>query len=77
MMLQPNAITPTIVQVVEPPTQDVSVVDVVFDALSLTGVITIIAILAGVAFGAALIYYKRRRDEMADQGSTRLNLSSH
>lgn len=77
MLLQPGAITPTIVQIVTPPTQDVSVADVVLDALSLTGAITAGAILAGLVFGAVLIYFKRRREE-ADAGQgTRLNLSSH
>lgn len=77
MLLQPGAITPTLVEVVAPPTQNVSVADVILDSLSLTGVITAGAILAGLAFGAALIYFRRRGEETDAGQDTRLNLSSH
>lgn len=77
MILQPNTITPTIVQIVAPPTEDVSVADVIVDALSLTGVIAAVAILVGLAFGVALIYAKRRHEDRSGNRNAQLNLSSH
>jgi hypothetical protein len=79
MLFQPQAITPVIIKVVPPPTQEVSIVSVVLGALGLTGLIAIAAVFAGILFGIALILVKRwkeRRNPDADTLGTRLDLSS-
>ncbi len=79
-MMQPQAITPTIVQIVPPPTQEVGVLDVLVGSLGLTGVIVLGSIVFGAILGAGLISYKKWRGGMSDGGSdsdqTRLDLSS-
>lgn len=80
MLFQPQSVTPVIIKVVPPPTEEMSVVTVIVDALGLTGLIAIAAMLVGVVFGMCLIFFKRWRDERSpDAGSsgTRLDLSSH
>lgn len=79
MFLQPKPFTPVIIKIVPPPTPDVSVVNVVIDALGLTGVIAIGALVTGVIFGILLIVFKRWRERVAPSSSTsatRLDLSS-
>jgi hypothetical protein len=79
MLFQPQAITPVIIKVVPPPTQEVSIVSVILGALGLTGLIAIAAIFTGIVFGIALILFKRwraRRHPDADTLGTRLDLSS-
>jgi hypothetical protein len=80
MLVQPQAITPVIVQQVPPPTQEVSVVDVIVGAMGLTGLFAIGAVIAGIAFGILLIRFKRWRERSApsnEPSATRLDLSSH
>lgn len=79
MLFQPQPITPVIIKVVPPPTQEVSIVSVIVGALGLTGLIAIAAIVVGVLFGIALILFKRwreRRHPDEDTLGTRLDLSS-
>jgi hypothetical protein len=79
MLFQPGPITPVIIRVVPPPTADVSVVNILVDALGLVGLITIAALVTGVAFGMGLIWYKRWRERIAPDRtdtSTRLDLSA-
>ena len=79
MLFQPRPITPVIIKVVPPPTPEVSVVNVLIDALGLIGLITIAAILVGIVLGVLLILYKRWRDKDMPGGETagiRLDLSS-
>jgi len=79
-MIQLQPITPTIVKIVPPPTQEVGVLDVLVGSLGLTGVIALGSIVLGAVLGALIIGYKTRRENRsgADGGSdlTRLNLSS-
>lgn len=64
-------VTPVIVKVVAEPTQQVTVVDVLVDALGLTGVIVAGSFLLGGALGLILIAFKRwRADRSDDDGST-------
>jgi membrane protein CcdC involved in cytochrome C biogenesis len=79
MFLQPQSITPVIIKVVPPPSQDLTVVNVILDALGLTGLITIAAFVVGLVFGVLLIWYKRWRDDREPPGApgVRLDLSSH
>lgn len=78
LWLQP--ITPVIVRVVSEPTPQVTVVDVIVDALGLTGAIVAGSLALGGVVGALLIAYKRWRsarsggDRTSDH--TSLDLSS-
>jgi hypothetical protein len=79
MFLQPTPITPVIIEVVPPPTPEVSVVNVIVDALGLTGVIIVAAIVCGCLLGMVLIAYKRwreRREPDETHEGIRLDLSS-
>jgi ABC-type dipeptide/oligopeptide/nickel transport system permease component len=76
--LQP--VTPVIVRIVSAPTPQVSVVDVMVDALGLTGLIVIVSLVVGGVLGVLLIVYKRWRSERTGQTTstdhTPLDLSS-
>ena len=54
---------PIIVRVVQPPIESTTVADVLIGAMGLTGLLVLVAILLGGAFGGALIGFKilRRR----------------
>jgi len=78
MLFQPAPINPVMIRVVPPPTQDVSVASIIVDALGLVGLITVGALLTGLVFGVALIWYKRWRERAAPDSTgpgTRLDLS--
>ena len=51
---------PIIVKIVEP--KEESLYDVLFGALGLTGVMTLIAIAAALVFAAALFWFRSRRE---------------
>jgi len=76
--LQP--VTPVIVRIVSAPTPQVSVVDVMVDALGLTGLIVIVSLVVGGVLGVLLIVYKRWRSERTGHTTstdhTPLDLSS-
>ncbi len=62
MIQQEQPITPTIIQVVpEQPRQEISMIDVALAGFSLTGVIMVAALVAGVIAGAAYIWYRSKR----------------
>jgi len=73
-------VTPVIVKVVSDPTPQVTVVDVLVDALGLTGVIVAGSFVLGGIVGLALIAYARwkaaRSDEAGLTEHTSLDLSS-
>jgi ABC-type dipeptide/oligopeptide/nickel transport system permease component len=73
-------LTPVIVKVVSDPTPQVTVVDVLVDALGLTGLIVAGSFVLGGVFGVLLIVYSRRKAARSDRtGSTdhtSLDLSS-
>jgi hypothetical protein len=59
---EPQAITPTIIQVVpNEPAKELSMIDVSVAAFGLTGVIMIAALVAGLVAGAGYIWYRSRR----------------
>jgi hypothetical protein len=58
-MLQPPPQTPIMVHVVETPARETTVVDVLLGAIGLTGVLLLLAALAGVVFGGAFILYRK------------------
>jgi hypothetical protein len=59
VLLQPPPQTPIMVHVVETPAHQTTVVDVLLGALGLTGLLLLLAALAGVLFGGAFILYRR------------------
>jgi len=52
--------SPILVRVVGPATEEVTLGDVLLNALGLTGAITVSAIVLGVALGGLFILYRRR-----------------
>ena len=59
---QPQAITPTIVQIVpDKPREEIGMVDVAVASFGLTGVIMVAALIAGLVAGAAYIWYRSKR----------------
>lgn len=79
MVLQPQPFTPVIIKVVPPPTPDVSVVNIIVDALGLTGLVAIASLVVGLFFGLFLIWFKRWRARTSPDSTspaTRLDLSS-
>ena len=70
---------PIVVDVVKQPpiTPEITMADVVVSAFGLTGVIMVLALLAGLLVGAAFIWFKRRQDAEApptDPGHAKLRL---
>jgi len=58
----PQAITPTIVQIVtDQPAKELGMIDVAVAAFGLTGVIMAAAVVAGLLAGALFIWYRSRR----------------
>jgi hypothetical protein len=66
--LQP--LTPVIVKVVSEPTPQVTVVDVLVDALGLTGVIVAGSLVLGGVVGLLLIGYSRWKTERSGEAGT-------
>ena len=61
-MQDPQAITPTIVQIVtDEPAKELSMIDVSVAAFGLIGVIMVAAVVAGLLAGALYIWYRSRR----------------
>jgi len=77
-LIQP--VTPVIIKIVSEPTPQVTVVDVLVDALGLTGVIVAGSFLLGGVVGLLLILYSRWKTARSDQAGltdhTSLGLSS-
>lgn len=59
--MQPDAVTPTIIEIVQEPARNLSMIDVAVAAFGLTGVIMVGALLAGLLAGAVIIWLRRRR----------------
>ncbi len=69
------ASSPIIVRVVGPPTDAVTLGDVILQALGLTGVITLGALLFGLILGGLFIYLRTHRPDNAFNGETADELS--
>ncbi len=59
LLLQPSG--PIIVRVFEEPAKETTVVDVLLGSIGLTGVLLIVAALAGLALGGLMVWLKKRR----------------
>jgi hypothetical protein len=59
--VQPDAITPTIVEIVPEAAPSLSMIDVALAAFGLTGVIMVAALIAGLVAGAVFIWFRQRR----------------
>jgi uncharacterized Tic20 family protein len=59
LLLQPSG--PIIVRVFEEPAKETTVVDVLLGSIGLTGVLLLVAALAGLMFGALLVWLKKKR----------------
>jgi len=57
----PQEAKPFIVEIIRPPTEELTVVDVLVGALSLAGVFAVAAVPLGLMVGYALIQWNRRR----------------
>jgi len=73
MGLQPPQ-SPILVQILEEPARETTVVDVLVGALGLTGVLLLTAVVLGAAFGGLLILYRtiqaRRTPYTGEAGDT-------
>lgn len=56
----PDAITPTIIEVVKEPARSLNMIDVAVAAFGLTGVIMAAAVIAGLVAGVVFVWYRRR-----------------
>jgi hypothetical protein len=60
---------PIMVRVIEsPPVEGTTVADVLLGAIGLSGVLIALAILLGIALGAVIVLYKRRKDRDRTDG---------
>jgi hypothetical protein len=71
------ASSPIIVRVIGPPTESVTLGDVILQAMGLTGVITLIALVLGLLLGGVFIYLRSHRPDNAFNGETANDLSLH
>jgi hypothetical protein len=74
---QAQPITPVIVQVVEAPTRETGVVEVLMGAIGLTGVLLLTALVLGLVCGAVFVALRKiqeRRGRVHDDRFARLNL---
>ena len=62
--------SPILVRVIGPPSDEVTLGDVVLGALGLTGAITVAAIVLGIVLGVLFILYRRRHPHNHFNGET-------
>ncbi len=80
MAVQPQPVTPLVYEVVEPTTEQTSVIDVVLGAFSVVGVLGLVAVLLGLSLAGLLIGLRKLRgagvEATAGSSATRLGLSA-
>jgi hypothetical protein len=74
VVLQP--VTPTVVRVVEAPSRETGVGDILLGAVGLVGFVLIAAALTGLVAGAVFVLVRRWRYRPDAHRDTQLNLSS-
>ena len=67
--------SPILVRVVGPATEEVTLGDVLLNALGLTGAITVAALVLGIVLGGLFILYRRRHPHNHFNGETSDELS--
>ena len=81
MTAQSQPVTPLVYEVVEPTTDQTTVIDVVLGAFSVVGVLGLIAVLLGLSLAGLLIGVRRLRGGdirgATGSGATRLGLGTH
>ena len=81
MVAQSQPVTPLVYEVVEPTTEQTTVIDVVLGAFSVVGVLGLIAVLLGLSLAGLLIGVRKRSggDIRGTTGgsATRLGLGTH
>lgn len=77
-MLQPGPVTPVVVQIVEEPTTEVSVADILVGAFGFVGAVLVAAAVVGLIAGALFILFRKWRDARTtgSGGGTALRLAS-
>jgi ABC-type dipeptide/oligopeptide/nickel transport system permease component len=68
-------VQPIIVQVVEEPARETTVVDVLVAAFGITGILTLVAVIAGLALGGLLVWIQRKRGRALDHTVQTLELA--
>ena len=80
MAFQPRPVTPLVYEVVEPTTEQTTVIDVVLGAFSVVGVLGFVAVLLGLSMAGFLIWVQKLRGGdirgRASAGATRLGLGA-
>ncbi len=80
MAAQPQPVTPLVYEVVEPTTEQTTVIDVVLGAFSVVGVLGLIAVLLGLSLAGLLIGVRKLRggnvEATAGGRATRLGLGA-
>ena len=80
MAAQPQPVTPLVYEVVEPTTEQTTVIDVVLGAFSVVGVLGLIAVLLGLSLAGLLIGVRTLRGGTVDGttggSATRLGLGA-
>ena len=81
MGAQPEPVTPLVYELVEPTTEQTTVIDVLFGAFSIVGVLGLLAVLLGLSLAGLLIWARKLRggDRKGTDGAsaTRLGLGTH
>jgi hypothetical protein len=68
-------VQPTIVQIVEEPARETTVVDVLIGAFGITGVMFLVAVLAGIALGGLLVWMQKKRGRALETTAQTLELA--
>ncbi len=61
-----SQINPVVVRIVDPPSTDTSVADVLIGAVGFVGAVTIAALVVGLLAGAAFILFRKLREQSDD-----------
>ena len=80
MSVQSQPVTPLVYELVEPTTEQTTVIDVVLGAFSVVGVLGLIAVLLGLSLAGLLIWVRKLRGvdarETTGTSATRLGLGA-
>lgn len=66
---------PTIVQIVQEPARETTVVDVLMGAIGITGVMFLVAVVAGLVLGGLLVWYQKKHGRALETTAQTLELA--